>query len=409
MQAIILSFAFTVVSYGKTPRGITLVMDFDKGSFVYNEKPTVEGKDYKSWKQELLKELDKSDLTFFDWLENVAYRANYGLVQPNLSVRPNILLYPYNFLRELLGLVPASSIYGIDRTWLKEVITEVELDLLIKEKGVEIPTAMQKKLVDEGVRLAGLQEEVRALSTTKSFAGEAVTKPLKSYIIMCKTPDLDSRLYTLYHEIGHIVHGDTRDVDMQGFLNEPLVKSDQKDIKDYLELGIHTLPSFGHTKIGKILVEALAEPEAQRVLKRYGFLWIPPEGEKNKLLSLYERTTEQRADLFALRQLLKLGEMSAILNFITILLSEEEDEKPSIITIGLSDRHPSHVERALYIIGFLIAHEFNIATLINAWEQKGICQSGEVVKNYAYLFIPPSQIRQQIEKAYAVWNMKRLA
>lgn len=414
LQLIILLIAtFTITSDGNIPRGITLVYDFNKNALVYDEEPSVVGKDYKTWKQELLKELSKPDFTFFDWLGTVSYQANYGLTRPDPSLEPNRVLYPYNFLRELFGQASVSSLEEVDRSWLKEVMAEAELDLIIRQKG-ETPTAKQKELVDEGVRLVGLKQQVRAISSIEPFQGQAITyggyqasDPLASYITMCKTPDLDSRLIVLYHEIGHIIHGDaqhsksTSEGYREQFLHKPEVQSDQKEIKHYLELGMHALSSLSHTRIGKILLQALAEPGTKEVLKRYGYFWIPPENEEDKRQGLYGRTTEQRADLFALRQLLKLGEISPMLNFITILIFKDE---LSIIRKGSYYVHPSDVERAIYIIGFLAAHGFNVAALISAWEKQGTCRSNEEV-NYAHFLTPPSVIRQQIEKAQKLWKM----
>lgn len=156
-------------------------------------------------------------------------------------------------------------------------------------------------------------------------------------------------------------------------------------------------------------MQALAQPETQKALKLYGSLWIPPVNKGEKLQSWYQQTTEKRADLFSLRQLLKLGEISPALNFIDELTSEQ-DHIPIVIKVGLSYYpHPSDIERALYTIGFLVAHSFDIAALINAWEQKGICISGETAKTFTYPFVPPKAIKQQIEKAYTVWKKKKLA
>ncbi len=372
-------------------------------------------KEYEVWKEQQRKSWGAKS-TLPEQLAALANSANNALGQARIELEPQNAIYPYNFLRELLGLPLVSSLADIDKLWLEQILPEVELFTVIEEREWLLPTEAQKELVFEASRLLNLQQEIVALNFG-ALGGEAITKGERRYLALCQTPDLDIRLAILYHELGHIVHHDietARDVmshkqDPIAVVNAPDFKSDLEEIKSCFELGLTTLTLLKNTKIGNSLTQALTTPKAQEVLKEYGVLWIPPENQQEKDELIYLRGIEQRADLFSLKQLLKLKNTSSILAGIYTMGLREKIILNEIVTEGTKEKHPSLVERSIYMIGFLAKQGFNVVHLFEAWEKEGICLVENQATGYAKLFSPAwdSTTNSVIKKAYEAWKEKK--
>ncbi len=375
------------------------------------EPPISSWQPYAAWKKQMRESFKTRPSLVSQWadLYNLAHAA---LNQADIASHPNDALYPYNFLRELLGLPLVPSLEHVDKLWFEQLGREIEIFWLIEfYPALELPTEAQKELILEGARLLKLRQKVVAFS--HPYGGSSHVSPNQAYIAICHTPDIDMRLHYLYHELGHIKHNDATirsDValnkqDPIAIVNEPDFKSDLTDIKNYFELGLALIPSLKTTKVGNKLAQALATPQAQEVLKAYGELWIPPKDAHEKARMIYLRGTEQRADLFMLNQLLKLKNASSILSAISSYTSLY------IIVKGADDVHPSDVERALYMIGFLTHHGFNVPKLLDEWEKQGVCLSGEQATSYAKLFTPAwdSATESAVKKAYHKWQEVKIS
>jgi hypothetical protein len=206
----------------------------------------------------------------------------------------------------------------------------------------------------------------------------------KLVLSLCKNPDLDTRLHILYHELGHIKHNDlARDLAIGAGTKtisdaraEKGFAADVKDIQHYLQLGWTAIPSLQKTSLGKYLYKLLhyddPESEAKELIEKGHGLWIPPRDDEEKEEFGYIREVEERADLFALRELYKRGRIDTILTVIDDYLHIRD--RPSVV---YEEPQPSDVERALYTIGFLVAHNVHVPQVLYEWETKGMCTPAE--------------------------------
>ncbi len=361
------------------------------------------------WKERRLMRWNEEGIdTFAEELADLAEAATKALD----STYVQSALYPYNFLRELLDLPMASSVTEIDKPWLDELRLEVEALVLIERYGWKLPTEAQKELTLEASRLLGLKQQIVPLSSSSELGScerASEIEKQRHYIVLCETPDLDIRLFYLYHELGHTAHNDSRlsalvdnkEADPRILVNESDFKSDIEEIKKYVWRGIAILPSLRNTLTGITLTKALNIPWAQEILIKYGWLWDPPKDPEEKDQMIYVRGNEQRADLFSFKQLLKTKNISAILTMIYLFGTADYAENYLIIK-GAGSDHSSLAEIALYAIGFLAYQGFDVGSLLEQWEKTGICRSGEKEENYAKLFTPAwsSPLVLQIEKAY---------
>ncbi len=385
---------------------------------------------YAAWKKQMSEFFKTKPSLVSQWADlfNLAAAA---LNEANIASHPHDALYPYNFLRELLGLPTVSSLEHVDKLWFKQVGREIQIFTLIEfYPGWELPTEAQKELILEGARLLKLRQEIVALSHP---TGASTTNLEQAIVGICKTPDLGVRLVTLYHELGHVLHNDSQTLgnilahkqDPVTVVNDTDFKADLEDLKKYSMLALEALPSFKNTAAGSLITEAMSLPRVQQIIKEYGMLWIPPENQQKKDMMILRRGQEQRADLFALRQLLKLQNISAILSNLYVVQmnsyikgstpwaykKETAEGQYWFFTEGTADKHGSNVEVTLYTIGFLIHHGFNVPQLLDEWEKQGVCLSGEQATSYAKLFTPAwgSQTESAVKKAYHKWQEVKIS
>ena len=370
-------------------------------------------KDYDMWRETKQVEWD-TDILLPEKLADLGDEATRAISEPDLASNPNRALFPYNFLRELLSLPLAQSLDEIDTLWLSQILPEVEFFAMVEQYDWQPPTEAQKELVLEGARLLKLKGVVAA-GYSHERGGQSTAVGPTGYVALCQTPDVDTRLFTLYHELGHIAHHDAEasdsitsgEQDPAELIKAPNFKADLDNIKKYFATGLSSIPSLSNTKAGKELAKALSNTEAQEALKQYGTLWIPPEDPQLKNFMMWGRGSEQRADLFSLRTLLKLKNISSVLTTIEHY-ALHKGNKSYLVTQGTADLHPSHVERAIYMIGFL-ADRYDVRRELDEWEKHGVCLSGEQATSYAKLFTPAWNTSQAtaLEKAYRKQKLEK--
>ncbi len=302
-------------------------------------------------------------------------------------------LFAYNFLRELLHAPLAKTIHHVDKEWLqtlhlkglsaekeiKNVAEALEIGSLLT--GALPATLAQKQLVKEAQAIIGLKDKLLTLWYPDITTGGQVgtVSKSKAYIALCQEPDLDAMLFTIYHELGHIIHDDHRiykEIE-EGKLSpstvnrRPDVRKDLKRVNHYRELGKNVLDDT--TSIGRNMREIIAKKPA---------LWeIPPSREDyNELLR--SRIAEKRADLFALDTLLEQNKISTILT--DMHLSAPTPLEEDKITAGEDSTHPSDFERVLYMAGFLADHGIDVNKALKEWLSRAICLPAEVGG-----FLPP--------------------
>jgi hypothetical protein len=344
---------------------------------------------YHWWKREELKKSSAQKQTLPELLETLTDMVSDDLATPQEQRDPGAVLYPYNMLRDVLGDPRASSLEEVNTAWVDKIAHEAGLEVLI-EKGHTAPTPAQKKLIENAIAQLELEIPVVPLAHPEEKEGASGLLGSKTYISLCKDLDLDTRLSTLYHELGHIQHKDIEHSTAVRLGNETISSirtekhfaADLKDIHNYLELGWKVVPSLQNTTVGRHLYKVLdydnPQSPASMVRKKLGALWNPPKDNEAREESGYHREREERADLFALRHLYKQGYVSAILASIWEYGMSDLSyrDKPYVIAQG-EVNHPSDVERALYMIGFLVAHGVAVPRQLYDWETQGTCTPAE--------------------------------
>jgi hypothetical protein len=307
-------------------------------------------------------------------------------------------LYNYNLLRELLGKAPAVSLPELDHQWAEEVKESINSYVVMEEQGAKEATAAHNLLLDEAQRMLGFKQKIIALSRSIA-SGSALTRAQISYVILCEIPDLDAQLFTLHHELGHIVHNDTINSDKAkaGEITYDELLADKDfiaaidHIDRYTTIGKQAFTN--ETKVGKHINE---------ILETHKTFWIEPAADKLKEL-LFRRGIEKRADLYALDNLFAQNQISPILQEIV-----DYGESNYIVIKGDEDVHPSHIERALYDAGFLVDKGLDINKLLKDWYTTGKCKLAGGLPSLEFiekLFpgIGATQGARDAEKAYALW------
>jgi hypothetical protein len=345
---------------------ISSVQEIDK-SWLEKVRDEEMERDYQQWKETTLKTM--SALTQPKIMSELAAYASKGLEQPEWQSNPYLVLYPYNLLRELLGMPHISSVQEVDKSWLEKVRDEVDIAALVEAGHVKLTPAQKKFIEDEIARLQ-LTVPLVLVSHTEEQMGQEGYIGTRRYLSVCKDPDLDTRLYILYHELGHIYQSDPAAEEHRA--------SDIKDIQHYLELGWQIIPALQETTVGKHLYSLLdydnPNGKAKKLLELFHSLWFPTADDVKRKEMIAKRAEERRADLYMLQQLYKQGRMSSILTFIWDYGMSDLSfrNKPWVIAWG-DMSHPSDVERALYALGFLVAQGIDVPKVLYDWQTKGIC------------------------------------
>lgn len=183
-------------------------------------------------------------------------------------------------------------------------------------------------------------------------------------LFMINSPNLDDRLFALYHELGHKANISLESVDQ------------------YLVLGQAAIDNSSN--IGSLIKRALTVATENNSPHQF---WIPPTDQEALALYSLTRKNEQHADLYALHQLYAHGFMQTLLRWIEYLVSCNQhtryctlDELYIVsknLPSGKQDKHPSNIERAIYIVGFLASHGININAALLQYEAHGTCIDGE--------------------------------
>ncbi len=311
---------------------------------------------------------------------------------PRSRFNDEFLFFPYKFLRELLGLPTSPTLQKEDRLWVETIFPELETYGLVEGIGAfKRPTNAQKKLLEKAINLLNLQGKISALQQkTGGVHGSTRISPSGiTYIAMCENPDFDFMMYLLFHELAHVYHNDSKNEDliMQGeakpedLSNQSAFKTDLNTVKRYLKRGIELVPSLQSTRTGKLLASHLANSIVQLTLKITGGFWIHPKDPKEYQKIHYYRGKEQRADLFAIKNLLKHNLISTILRGVELFNNPES----LYLIADSSDNHPSDLERALYILGFLADQGINVRRELYKWEHQGVCTPVEEEEETATL------------------------
>ncbi len=287
----------------------------------------------------------------------------------------------YNTMRKKLGMPRASTLDKIDKDWLYEFAKTKSKAQVLHSQDVCGPRLQEQQIALEAARLVHFNRPLAALSFTshaRKGAASIMHDPVQNYIVFAQQPDLDITSFTVYHELNHLIHNDT--------LKEALLEDNREYLdfltqectfiaslhraQQYLEQGVRLLPALQSTAIGKQLAKLFMQ--AQQKADNHALFWNMASDDEDYQKMLYLRQQEKMADLFACDQLMKLKKLSPILGFLQVWTFSHYYAKPFVIAERYNI-HPSHTERALYIIGLLADHLPNLAQVIQIWKNTGEC------------------------------------
>jgi hypothetical protein len=190
-------------------------------------------------------------------------------------------------------------------------------------------------------------------------AGEAKTGILDGVRwMLVNINDAHDRLFGLYHEMGHILHNDLTN-DSRKYVeiyNKPYFKSDIARIQRYLDLGKKSIPK--NTYLASYL-----EP----IKQKYQSFWIKPKDQQTYLKMLYERGKEQRADLYAFDMIAKYNLYDSL-----IAVVYKYALSGFVVVNQTQDDHPSNVERAFCMLGFMADKHVNLQALALKYEKNSL-------------------------------------
>ncbi len=297
----------------------------------------------------------------------------------NSLIEQTELLHAYNFLREALHMPLAESITAIDKSWLDSACIDFVRWWLMGGYGATPPTFAQIELVNQVKNLLKLNIKLvfaRADEDEDSLGSGCINTPIKTLaaLLLLEYKDCYETLFTLYHEMGHLIHHDpwTQQLIVSGKLsiddasNRPEFKADIHEIKHYLEVGKRVVDDS--TSLGSSII---------KILDSNPTLWSLPENFGRRE---YARKQESRADLFALKKLFELRQIDAIL-FMINQWATEDTKSADDATFDPGYDHPSPFNRALYTIGFLASNGVDVNKEFKEWEARGICVSAEDYHN----------------------------
>jgi hypothetical protein len=375
-----------------------------------------------SWKRSILETIKETAASFikpwkdeFDLREKIISAPHlkdlykfYNLIQ--ITERPSILektrqlwatkdrLYAYNFLRELSGK-PLSL--EIDEQWIKNLKKDLQ-DLtgieFVSPMGISkwtrpkllAPTTTQQELLKEARIMTDILDS-RLLITPQKGRGSSCSNLT---ITIELNDNLHAMLFSIYHELGHIKNGDTDVFAFQGETPNTTIKTVDafetafpktsaytKKINEYVARARKEITNKSET--GKILLQKSKQTKE---------LFIPPSYLESFVRGAIMRAREMQADLFAIKELLQQKKYDTIMSKIWDYATSKN---PSTIDGTSPDAfnmsylaHPSDLERALYIVGFLFSEGIDVNTLLYDSENHGVCP------NISKLYGPWSHLHQ---------------
>ena len=282
---------------------------------------------------------------------NMQASAKHPFSQKNFKV---LKKYAYRYLCQLEGKRPLAD-HLITPRWIadtKKRIIKTYLGHHYKPlTGVLLQHA--KKIQGE----CNVRGEILYYQGTIPVTG--VIDETRYMTVMAHSHDPHPRNFGLYHEMGHIIHQDLSSKPYQKALAEPAFKRDLARMQRYLELGKRSIPK--NTLLGAYLEE---------VKQKNPVLWIKPKNPETYKKMVYLRGTEQRADLYAF-------DMVSKRRIFDVLISTLYYFGRSGFIVAQEDFniHPSGIERALCILGFLAEKRVDVGGLMRKFENSSAFQS----------------------------------
>ncbi len=169
------------------------------------------------------------------------------------------------------------------------------------------------------------------------------------------------------HVFKHVAGSALEDQVYTALLNRSDFKADLERIDEFRRVGSNFLMNVS----SQLALAQILLPDLNAVL------WDEPDCQMCRNKMIYKRGKEKRADLFAIDKLWHNDRLDVIIA--NIYLHGYLGYKAA-----RSDIHPSGAERALFMIGFLVAHGVDVLAYMHQFEQSYLDEIKE--KGAIYLF-----------------------
>ncbi len=256
--------------------------------------------------------------------------------------------YTYRYFCELHGQRPQVSDTGLTASWIA-LAKKKTIVAALKEKYKPLTGAMLAQ-AQKVQRECGIRKEIIYLRYNELRTG--LIEGIHYMTVQEEKPYF--RLFALYHEMAHIVHNDLNDNSStyQTRMQHPSYKGDIARISRFIELGKHSIPQ--KTQLGAYL---------EQVKHQYATFWSKPKDLRVYQTMLYIRAKEQRADLYALEKLAQKRRYDVLIEVVYHF------GMSSFIVAQEANDHPSNIERAFYMLGYLASRGVNIQDLALNYER----------------------------------------
>ncbi len=290
--------------------------------------------------------------------------------------------YYYKALKNLLGTTKTH----FDLRWLKEVKKETEYLHILETLKANLPTPLEEKLIWDSARALQLKSALSFIAgKTKEELHTAGFFEIKGKnqkgLIIENHDDLDIYLMGLYTQLG--ILEDNTDVKIghvflvpdlyKNAVNSPMYQESIQKTARYFTLGLNELQKLATTKLGALIAQKLALPEAQAALANNATsLYLTSSSDATTgLLMQITRSLEQKTILYALENLWRQRGTHALLTAASFMASGMNTHRPLIISGD--NENISAIEIALYILGFLSEHTTDLYQEVVDWQSKGYC------------------------------------
>lgn len=296
----------------------------------------------------------------------------------------------YNELREQWRQPKIANCDEIDRQWLDVV----QLYLNKESRDLIEASPLDYALLKKVQATVGNKEQIFLGYSSKQSDATSFPSGNMHVIALREVADFDRKLYTIYHELSHVVNKDqliqwrvNRNImSASDFLLRDDVKKDRERIENCIELGKTAFDP--NTREGKLV---------KRILKEYKTFWHKPDDENIALKHEIKRTHEQRADIFAYDKLFEHHDENALLykiatfgwgyaeyHFSVNTFDEAPNFSTYIVSEGTDDPHSSWFERVLYTAGFLVSKGIDVSKALEEYRNNGVCRDVEASLEYLY-------------------------
>lgn len=233
-------------------------------------------------------------------------------------------------------------------------------DALIREFGRLPPE--QEALALRIQHECSVYRDIVYVNSPQSWGGTGAVGDVLYVRVLSDAKKHHVRLFTLYHEMGHITHRDleySSQHTMLGRKEGHEYKEEHEQIRRYRSLAKKVLSN--KTILGSVMLKRIG---------RTDYLWHAPKHKMTRALTRVKRWYEAHADLFAYERLYQAQDFDTLCHMMYTFGLTAYDAAE-----GAEDNHPSDLERTLYLIGFLVTKGMAVEQLLLDYEARLLAQA----------------------------------